>query len=443
MKKSTKLIMYVMLAYLIPAMIYGQADNNSKSTKFENYTLTVNIVGSGTVTPASGQYSGFIDIEATPDAGYKFVGWGGDLYGTINPIPLVMGTDKTIIANFVKEDAPVYRVTTSVEGEGLVLTKTKTAYEGSMATFYAIPAEGYIFAQWRNFPELGRQNPITVEITDSIEVKAAFVDAHPTTYYVSPDGDDGNDGSFDNPLKTIKAAYKKMKPGNVTYVMPGVYTGSTTYLSGNSGESGNLIHIVAYDMSDKPVIKTSVKIENTSYLHLKGLNITENSIRISGPDVNHNVFDQLEVHHIFNAQIAFSVADRSHDNLFINCDFHNNVNFTGSNCDGIALWGVNGTTNGPYNNTLMYCRSYFNNDDGFDCWWGGSNTYFEECWAIGNGKDSTFSDIEGDGNGFKLGQGKPSNMLVNCLALKDRNTGFDQNSNTGGSLTLYNCTAYF
>jgi len=172
------------------------------------------------------------------------------------------------------------------------------------------------------------------------------------------------------------------------------------------------------------------------------LNITKNAIQVGGIACHNNIYEQLEVHHIFNTGIAFNVNDKTHDNLFINCDMHNNVLFSGSNADGIALWGSNGTTNGPFNNTLIDCRSYFNNDDGFDLWWSGSNNRFDGCWSFGNGKDSTFSDIEGDGNGFKLGQGKPSAVLSNCLAIKNRNTGFDQNSNTGGGLTIVNCSAY-
>ena len=438
MKAIKKMVIIISLAVLIPALVCGQTEKSN----FAAYSVTINISGSGTVTPGSGQYSGFLDLEAIADEGYKFVGWSGDLGGTISPMPLVIGSAKNITATFVKEDAALYNIKTSYEGEGFVICNHEKVYDGTTVRFNAIPDAGYIFAQWRNFPEFGQETPIEIEIADSIEVVAIFLASSPKTYYIATDGNDDNDGSFEHPFQTIRKAYDKMNPGNVTYVMPGVYETGSKFLSGRSGESGNYIHIVAYDMKDKPVIKTGLELVNCSYIHLKGLIITKKQIKVYGEETHHNVYDQLEVHHVLHAQIAFNVADKTHDNLFINCDMHNNVLHSGSNADGIAMWGDNGTTNGPFNNTLKYCRSYFNNDDGFDVWWGGSNIRFVECWAFGNGKDSTFSDIEGDGNGYKLGQGKPSPILTNCLAVKNRNRGFDQNSNTGGSITILNCSAY-
>ena len=70
------------------------------------YTLTVNTVGSGTVTPASGgsYLAGtVVDLEAIPDTGYEFDSWSGDLSGTNNQTTITMSSDKTITATFVEE----------------------------------------------------------------------------------------------------------------------------------------------------------------------------------------------------------------------------------------------------------------------------------------------------------------------------------------------------
>ena len=53
------------------------------------YTLTVNVVGSGSVTKTPNQalYSSgaLVTLTATPAAGFAFIGWSGALTGTANP----------------------------------------------------------------------------------------------------------------------------------------------------------------------------------------------------------------------------------------------------------------------------------------------------------------------------------------------------------------------
>jgi len=68
------------------------------------YNLTVNTVGSGSITldPAGGTYSAGTEVKLTPvpDTGWAFNGWSGDLSGYSNPETIVMNTDKTVIATF-------------------------------------------------------------------------------------------------------------------------------------------------------------------------------------------------------------------------------------------------------------------------------------------------------------------------------------------------------
>jgi uncharacterized repeat protein (TIGR02543 family) len=47
-------------------------------------------------------------LTATPNAGYEFAGWGGDITGssTTNPMTVVMNTEKTITANFREVQSP-------------------------------------------------------------------------------------------------------------------------------------------------------------------------------------------------------------------------------------------------------------------------------------------------------------------------------------------------
>jgi len=77
------------------------------------YYLTTAVLpeGSGTITrdPAGPWYSGgtVVTLTATPNAGYAFTNWSGDLSGTTNPEYLTMsGGPKSVTANFAPQ-APV------------------------------------------------------------------------------------------------------------------------------------------------------------------------------------------------------------------------------------------------------------------------------------------------------------------------------------------------
>ncbi|MCP4541431.1 MAG: hypothetical protein GY832_30240, partial [Chloroflexi bacterium] len=74
------------------------------------YTLTVHTVGSGTVDPAGGTYiSGTVLILiATPDVGWQFEGWSGDVVSTSNPFSITMTGDVTVTATFVSDGYEIY-----------------------------------------------------------------------------------------------------------------------------------------------------------------------------------------------------------------------------------------------------------------------------------------------------------------------------------------------
>jgi uncharacterized repeat protein (TIGR01451 family) len=91
----------------------SDGSNNSSSVGVNvapPVTLTINIVGRGSVTrepPGSGSLPYYIfpfgivvTLTATPDAGWYFSGWSGDLGGAANPAQVTMDADKTITATF-------------------------------------------------------------------------------------------------------------------------------------------------------------------------------------------------------------------------------------------------------------------------------------------------------------------------------------------------------
>jgi uncharacterized repeat protein (TIGR02543 family) len=71
------------------------------------YTLTITAGSGGTTNPSAGTYTYDEGVEvtvtATPNSGYIFVGWSGDVTSTANPITITMDSNKSITANFTQE----------------------------------------------------------------------------------------------------------------------------------------------------------------------------------------------------------------------------------------------------------------------------------------------------------------------------------------------------
>ena len=68
------------------------------------YTLTINTVGSGTVTknPDKATYNAdeVVTLTANPSTGWSFSAWSGDANGTANPTTVTMNGNKTVTATF-------------------------------------------------------------------------------------------------------------------------------------------------------------------------------------------------------------------------------------------------------------------------------------------------------------------------------------------------------
>jgi endo-1,4-beta-xylanase len=78
--------------------------NGTNTSGPVNYTLAVNIGGSGTTSPAPGNYSykagSTVTITATPSQGALFNGWSGSVASNTNPLTITMDGNKSLTANF-------------------------------------------------------------------------------------------------------------------------------------------------------------------------------------------------------------------------------------------------------------------------------------------------------------------------------------------------------
>ena len=69
------------------------------------YSLLINVQGQGATTPDAGSHifapGTVLSVAATPEPGWRFVRWEGDLSGNTNPASMVMDTVKTVTAVFL------------------------------------------------------------------------------------------------------------------------------------------------------------------------------------------------------------------------------------------------------------------------------------------------------------------------------------------------------
>ncbi len=76
----------------------------------KSFSLTVNIVGDGFVTP-NPDWPTYLNrtnvtLTAIPSSEWDFAGWSGDVYGTVNPSTIIMDSDKFITVTFQKSQSP-------------------------------------------------------------------------------------------------------------------------------------------------------------------------------------------------------------------------------------------------------------------------------------------------------------------------------------------------
>jgi preprotein translocase subunit YajC len=151
------------------------------------YSLTVSSTEGGSVaTPGEGTFvydEGYVvKLMATPDTGYGFVNWTGDV-GTITNVnvattTITMNGDYSITANF--EELVEYNLTTSSTAGGSVTVPgegTFTYYDGTVVNLVATANSGYYFVNWTgDVGTITNVNAPTTTITmnDNYSITANF-----------------------------------------------------------------------------------------------------------------------------------------------------------------------------------------------------------------------------------------------------------------------------
>src|SRR6185436_3746541 len=172
-----------------PSNLTMSANRTVTATFVQARTLTVNVVGSGTVTKSPNLTSypngSTVQLTPVPAAGWLFSGWSGALTGSANPANLVMDADKTVTATFVQ--ARTLTVTTS--GTGTVAKSPDlTSYpNGSTVQLTATPGAGWLFSAWSG-ALTGSANPANLTMDANKSVTATFVQARERTVNIVGSG---------------------------------------------------------------------------------------------------------------------------------------------------------------------------------------------------------------------------------------------------------------
>jgi hypothetical protein len=156
--------------------------------------VSTSVVGQGSVSPASGQFfeGDPVEFSATPDAGWQFDHWQGDLEGSQNPITVTISSDMSIAAVFAQIQ---YTLTVNVEGAGTVETTVLTSElamaqigmdtalvqsgpggsfpAGTVVMATAVPSAGWQFDHWQG-DLAGSTNPASITMDADKTITAVF-----------------------------------------------------------------------------------------------------------------------------------------------------------------------------------------------------------------------------------------------------------------------------
>ena len=146
------------------------------------YTLTVSVTGSGSVSPSGGAYASgaSVSLTATPNTGWTFARWEGDLSGSDNPATITMNGNRTVTAVFEEEAVMTYTLSVSVTGNGSVSPNSGAFDDGETVSLTATPDDGWQFARWEGDLS-GSDNPATITMSADRTVTAVF-EAIPVTF---------------------------------------------------------------------------------------------------------------------------------------------------------------------------------------------------------------------------------------------------------------------
>lgn len=156
------------------------------------YTLNVTVdpVGSGSVSPGSGTYDSgeSVTLTATASPDYQFDHWSGDASGTSPTVEITMDSDKSITAHYT-EIIPEYTLTaTVIPAEGGSVSPSSGVYQrDEIVTLTATASPRYQFDRWEGDVS-GSSSSISITMDSDKNVVAYFERLYQRIEYTMPPG---------------------------------------------------------------------------------------------------------------------------------------------------------------------------------------------------------------------------------------------------------------
>jgi len=152
-------------------------------------TAVANPTEGGTVT-GGGTYdagtTATVKATATPNTGWYFVEWSGDLTGDTNPASITMNSNKSVTAHFFVEGEPdTYTLAVTINGNGSVTKNPDQAtyIYGTDVTLTPTPDPGWAFSGWSDADDSSEvtgsgtvQDPYTIVMNGNKTVTANFTE---------------------------------------------------------------------------------------------------------------------------------------------------------------------------------------------------------------------------------------------------------------------------
>ena len=165
--------------------------NKSVTATFtqDEYTLTINTVGSGSVVSDPVQstyhYGDVVTLTANANTGWTFDSWTGAATGSTSSVTVTMDDNKSVTATFTRNQ---YTLTVNTSGNGTVdADPSAPYYYGDVVTLTATADTGWHFDNWSGAAS-GTTSPVTVTMDSSKTVTATFT-RNQYTLTVNTDGD--------------------------------------------------------------------------------------------------------------------------------------------------------------------------------------------------------------------------------------------------------------
>jgi hypothetical protein len=152
-------------------------------------------------------------------------------------------------------------------------------------------------------------------------------------FFVAPDGDDANPGTFNEPWRTLNHALPRLQAGDILYIRGGSYKVNLLLDEDNSGTTDNPILVMAYQDEIVTLVNSTIRFHHANWWILSGLRfepVTRWGVEIGEGGSATNQSRDVTTHHITILNSAFMNGDHegiailNGDDIMVdNCRFYN------------------------------------------------------------------------------------------------------------------------